>query len=124
LLVQPATVDRWHRRWVPSTLVPPLAASWKTMHRFIMSRSDSALAGGESSLGAPRIHGELVKLGIVVSERTVSRYLRIRPSGPSQTWRTFLANHLPDLPFILPAMSSSAPADHVVDVSAVGVSPL
>jgi len=37
-------------------------------------------------LGAPRIHGELLKLGIVVSERTVSRYLRGRPRRPSQTW--------------------------------------
>jgi hypothetical protein len=44
--------------------------------------------------GAPRIHGELLKLGIVVSERTVSRYLAGRPRRSSQAWRTFLANHL------------------------------
>jgi hypothetical protein len=43
--------------------------------------------------GAPRIHGELLKLGIAVSERTVSRYLPDRTKGRSQTWRTFLANH-------------------------------
>ena len=43
--------------------------------------------------GAPRIHGELLKLGITISERTVSRYLRGRPRTRSQTWRTFLANH-------------------------------
>jgi hypothetical protein len=43
--------------------------------------------------GAPRIHGELLKLGLVVSERTVSRYLRERPNRPSQTCRTFIANH-------------------------------
>ena len=49
--------------------------------------------------GAPRIHGELLKLGFAVSERTVSRYLRDRLTAPSQTWRTFLANHLGDLAF-------------------------
>lgn len=43
--------------------------------------------------GAPRIHGELLKLGITISERTVSRYLPHRLIAPSQTWRTFLANH-------------------------------
>ena len=44
--------------------------------------------------GAPRIHGELAKLGIDVSERTVSRLLPRRRRPPSQTWRTFLANHV------------------------------
>jgi len=44
--------------------------------------------------GAPRIHGALRKLGIEVSERTVSRLLRRRPRPPSQTWRTFLTNHV------------------------------
>jgi putative transposase len=43
--------------------------------------------------GAPRIHGELRKLGIEVSERTVSRLVRRRQRPPSQTWRTFLTNH-------------------------------
>jgi hypothetical protein len=44
--------------------------------------------------GAPRIHGELRALGVDVSERTVSRLLERRPRSPSQTWRTFLSNHL------------------------------
>ena len=44
--------------------------------------------------GAPRIHGELSKLGIDVSERTVSRLLRRRDRPPSQTWRAFLTNHV------------------------------
>jgi hypothetical protein len=44
--------------------------------------------------GAPRIHGELRKLGIEVSERTVSRLLHGRHRSPSQTWRTFLINHV------------------------------
>jgi putative transposase len=47
--------------------------------------------------GAPRIHGELQKLGIDVAERTVSRLLPKRRSPPSQTWRTFLTNHVRDL---------------------------
>ena len=47
--------------------------------------------------GAPRIHGELSKLGIDVSERTVSRLLRRRDRPPSQTWRTFLTNHATSL---------------------------
>src|SRR5437870_10739086 len=47
--------------------------------------------------GAPRIHGELLKLGLDVSERTVSRLIPKRRSPPSQTWRTFLTNHVRDL---------------------------
>lgn len=43
---------------------------------------------------APRMHGELKMLGIEVSERTVSRILRKLPRPPSQTWKTFLHNHL------------------------------
>ena len=44
--------------------------------------------------GAPRIHGELRTLGVDVSERTVSRLLTRLTRPPSQTWRTFLTNHL------------------------------
>jgi hypothetical protein len=44
--------------------------------------------------GAPRIHGELLKLGFEVSERTISRLMPRRRTPPSQTWRTFLENHL------------------------------
>jgi len=47
--------------------------------------------------GAPRIHGELLKFGIDVAERTVSRLMPKRRPEPSQTWRTFLANHVRDL---------------------------
>src|SRR5256712_1676860 len=47
--------------------------------------------------GAPRIHGELLKLGIEVSQRTVARLMPRRPKPPSQTWRTFLQNHVADL---------------------------
>jgi putative transposase len=43
---------------------------------------------------APRLHGELKMLGIEISERTVSRILRKLPRPPSQTWKTFLRNHI------------------------------
>jgi putative transposase len=52
------------------------------------------MAAANPLWGAPRIHGELGKLGIEVSERTVSRLLRRRRRPPSQTWRTFLTNHV------------------------------
>jgi putative transposase len=44
--------------------------------------------------GAPRIHGELLKLGIDVGETSVSKYMTRRRKPPSQTWRTFLENHV------------------------------
>ena len=46
--------------------------------------------------GAPTLHGELIKLGIVISERTVSNMIKRYRVGkpPSQTWRTFLKNHM------------------------------
>ena len=43
--------------------------------------------------GAPRIHGELLKLGFEIAELTVSKYMIRRRGPPSQTWRTFLRNH-------------------------------
>ena len=43
--------------------------------------------------GAPRIHGELLKLGFEIAELTVSKYMIQRRGPPSQTWRTFLRNH-------------------------------
>jgi len=46
--------------------------------------------------GAPRIHGELLKLGFDASQATVGRYLTWRPKAPSPTWRSFLHNHKPD----------------------------
>jgi transposase InsO family protein len=47
--------------------------------------------------GAPRIHGELLKLGIQISEATVSKYMVRHRKPPSQSWRTFLANHAKDI---------------------------
>ena len=48
--------------------------------------------------GSERIRGELLKLGISVSKRSIQRYRQRGPARPpSQTWRTFLANHRPDI---------------------------
>jgi hypothetical protein len=53
------------------------------------------MANANPLWGAPRIHGELLKLGIEISERTVSNLMsRRKPKPPSQTWRTFLKNHM------------------------------
>ena len=55
------------------------------------------MAAANPLWGAPRIHGELQKLGIEVAERTVSRLRPKRHTPPSQTWRTFLTDHARDL---------------------------
>ncbi len=47
--------------------------------------------------GAPRIHGELLKLGMDVSQATVATYMIRARRPPSQTWRTFLTNHAKDI---------------------------
>jgi hypothetical protein len=47
--------------------------------------------------GAPRIHGELLKLGFEVAQSTVAKYMTHRRGPPSQRWNTFLRNHFPDI---------------------------
>jgi hypothetical protein len=93
------TVLRWQRRrfreyWTklsgrPTGGRPPVHAEIKALI--------TRMATANPLWGAPRIHGELLKLGFDVAERTVSRLLPKRPTPPSQTWRTFLANHVRDL---------------------------
>jgi hypothetical protein len=96
LIVQPDTVVRWHREWLrrrwtarsrPSRPGRPSTA--ETLATLI-----AKMSAANPLWGAPRIYGELRRLGIEISERTVSRLLGRRPSRPSQTWRTFLANHV------------------------------
>jgi putative transposase len=60
-------------------------------------RADSADEPRQPSRGAPRIHGELLKLGLTVSQATVSKYIFRQRKPPSQTWRAFLKNHAKDL---------------------------
>jgi putative transposase len=99
ILVQPDTVVRWHRPWLRrrwtrrSMPARPGRPSTAETIRTLVAKMGAA----NPLWGAPRIHGELVKLGIAVSERTVSRLLRRRRRPPSQTWRTFLTNHVTSL---------------------------
>ncbi len=93
------------KMWVSWLLkdVGVLAFSWKSRHRG-RPRIDPEIrqlirrmCRANPLWGAPRIHGELLKLGIDVSEATVSKYMIKRRGPPSQTWRTFLANHAKDI---------------------------
>src|SRR6266849_4561157 len=96
VLVKPATVLQWHRKG--------FRLYWRRRSRRLgrprMSREIRNLIRKMSQAnplwGAPRIHGELLKLGIDVSQATVGRYLPRRPKVPTPTWRAFLHNHLHD----------------------------
>lgn len=96
VIVKPATVVSWHRAgfqifWKWKSRVrpgrPPVNFELRTLIR--------RMASENPYWGAPRIHGELIKLGFRVSERTVQRYLPRRPTPPQagQSWKTFLVNH-------------------------------
>lgn len=95
VIVQPETVISWHRRgfrllWTwksrRRTGRPTVAADVRALIR-TMSQTNPLW-------GAPRIHGELLKLGIDVSQATVAKYMEKRLRPPSQTWPTFLKNHI------------------------------
>ena len=95
ILVRPETVVRWHRRgW-------RLYWRWRSGHQLGRPRLSpeireliATMASANPLWGTERIRGELLKLGIVVSSRSIRRYRRRRNSRPpSQSWRTFLANH-------------------------------
>jgi hypothetical protein len=92
-------------------LAPPLASREAT-HRFKCRDLIRRMAAENGLWGAPRIHGELLKLGITISERTVSRCLGGRPITRSQSWRTFLANHFAGQ--ISPVMFAEADAEDIV----------
>jgi putative transposase len=96
LIVKPETVVGWHRtafrfywRWRSRSRVgrPKAAQEVRSLIR--------RMAAENTGWGAPKIHAELVKLGFVVSERTVGKYLRrMRRGGvPAKRWLTFLHNH-------------------------------
>jgi putative transposase len=96
ILVRPETVVGWHRTWLRRRWIR--RAITRANGRPPVSRDIRALvremATANPLWGAPRIHGELRTLGVDVSERTVSRLLTRLTRPPSQTWRTFLTNHL------------------------------
>jgi putative transposase len=94
LLVQPATILRWQRAW--------FRAFWRRRSR-PLGRPPTAhvalireLATSNPRWGAERIRGELLKLGIRVSRRTIQRYMPSRTPGhgDGQRWSTFLRNHV------------------------------
>jgi len=92
-ILKPDTVLRWHRTafaryWTRKSRRRPGRPSLAAAIRDLIQQMSQA----NFLWGAPRIHGELLKLGIEVAPSTVGKYLRRRRSPPSQTWRTFLTN--------------------------------
>jgi len=94
VIVKPETVIAWHRQGFR------LFWTWKSRRRGrpAVAADVRALIRSMSETnplwGAPRIHGELLKLGLDVSQATVAKYMTRRTTPPSQTWRTFLSNHV------------------------------
>ncbi len=109
-VVRPETIIRWHRagfraywRWRSRNRVgrPTISAELRTLIGE-MSRANPLW-------GAPRIHGELLKLGFDVAQSTVARYMCRRSWPPSQGWWTFLSNHADGIVavdlFVLPTIA-------------------
>jgi hypothetical protein len=95
IIVQPATVLRWRRQRLRLIWGFGSRGRWRGGRPRIDSEIRALIVrmGHENFLwGAPRIYGELLKLGFVVSQATVSRYMPRRSYPPSQSWRTFLQN--------------------------------
>jgi putative transposase len=96
VIVKPETVISWHRKgfrlfWTWKVRYgqpgrPPVSTEIRQLIRK-MSRENPLW-------GAPRIHGELLKLGIDIGETSVGKYIVRKRKPPSQTWRTFLENHV------------------------------
>jgi len=95
VIVKPETVIAWHRRgfrlwwtWKSRRRIgrPTVPADVRSLIR--------TMAQANPRWGAPRIHGELLKRGIDISQATVAKYRGRRRPPPSQTWRTVLRNHI------------------------------
>jgi transposase InsO family protein len=97
VIVKPETVVGWHRQlfrraWAQKSRHvgrPALSSDVRTLIR--------SMSEDNPLWGAPRIHGELLKLGIDVSQSTVAKYMVRQRKPPSQTWRTFLDNYVTQL---------------------------
>ena len=97
-IIRPETLVRWHRagfrrywRWKSRSLGgrPQINGDLRALIRWMSI---------ENPLwGAPRIHGELLKLGFEVAQSSVAKYMVKRRGPPSQGWCTFLRNHAPDI---------------------------
>jgi putative transposase len=97
-VVRPETVVRWHRQgfrryWAWKSRRRSGRPMVSTELRDLIRRMSAA----NPLWGAPRIHGELLKLGLTVSQATVSKYMLRPRRPPSQAWRAFLTNHMKDL---------------------------
>jgi hypothetical protein len=97
-IIQPETLVRWHRAGFRRYW------RWKSRPLGGRPRIDTELSAlirqmsTENQLwGAPRIHGELLKLGFSVAQSSVAKYMVKRCVPPSRGWRTFLHNHAPDI---------------------------
>src|SRR6267143_2283956 len=97
-IVKPETVIKWHRAGFRSYW------RWKSRRRGgrptvapEIRKLIREMSIANPLWGAPRIHGELLKLGIGIGETSVSKYMVRCGKPPSQTWRTFLENHLQQL---------------------------
>lgn len=95
MIVKPETVVAWHRRSFR------LFWTWKSRRRVgrpgvppDVRQLIRTMAEANPLWGAPRIHGELLKLGIAVSQATVAKYMPRHRRPPSQNWRAFLTNHV------------------------------
>jgi len=91
VLVEPATIVQWHRqgfrlfwRWRSKSGRPSVDREIRELIR--------QMSSADPLWGAPRIHGELLKLGIEISQATVAKYMVRRRGAPSPTWRSFLRN--------------------------------
>ena len=109
-ILEPETLIRWHRagfraywRWksLPRGGRPCTAAEFRQLIR--------EMSVANPLWGAPRIHGELLKLGIDVGQTTVAKYMARRRRPPSQGWKTFLRNHADGIAsmdlFVVPTIS-------------------
>src|ERR1700736_5688139 len=109
-IVQPETLVRWHRadfrrywRWKsnPRGGRPRIEVELRALIRQMRTQNQPR--------GAPRIHGDLLKLGFNVAQSTVAKYMVKRRGPPSQGWKTFLRNHAPDIAamdlFVVPTIS-------------------
>jgi hypothetical protein len=97
-IIRPETLVRWHRsgfrrywRWKSRSLGgrPKIVAEMRALIR--------RMSAENPLWGAPRIHGELLRLGFEVAQSSVAKYMVKRCGPPSQGWRTFLRNHAPDI---------------------------
>src|SRR6266404_5804357 len=97
-IIRPDTLVRWHqagfrRYWRWQSRTRGGRPQIETELRVLIRRMSV-----ENPLwGAPRIHGELLKLGFEVAQSSVAKYMVKRCGPPSQGWRTFLRNHAPDI---------------------------